>query len=150
MTAILSPAVNTRLRCWSRATGWSAARSPTAMATGSTTFSPSDITAGTHVPVVSDTTAEAAGNISSTFMVLGEIDLGLGDKRDLTSTEERLRALSENCDQLIVRCAADDTVTITGANATGTTQIGDDSFTIYTLGTDGATIIVDDEVNVLT
>jgi len=114
------------------------------------------------------TNTDEAGNASSTYVVLDEtsttavdvgsiglngfnideIDLRLGDQRELTITEQDLRDLSENGDQLVVRGGSDDTVTITGATTSGTTDIGGEAFNVYTLG-DGATVVVDDEINVV-
>ena len=115
------------------------------------------------------TSADAAGNTSSTLVVLDEtatnavdmgsltlngfnideIDLRLGDQRELTITEDQLRALSENGDQLVVRGGADDTVTIAGAQNAGTAQLDGETFQIYTLGS-GANVVVDDEITVIT
>ncbi len=66
----------------------------------------------------------------------------------MTTTEHDLRDLSENGDQLLVRGGSDDTVTITGAASSGTTNIDGETFNVYTLG-DGATVVVDDEINVV-
>lgn len=114
------------------------------------------------------TNTDAAGNASSTYVVLDEtstnaldaaslatsgfnideIDLGLGDQRELTITEEQLVALSQNGDLLIVRGGSDDTVTLTGAEAAGQTQIEGETFNLYTLGTDGASVMIEEDVNV--
>lgn len=114
------------------------------------------------------TNADDAGNASSTYMVLDEttgntvdvanpnligfnideIDLRFGDNSDLTLTEAQIRALSGNSDQVIVRGGADDTVTIAGATASGTTQIDGETFHVYTLGGD-ATVMIDDQINVV-
>ncbi|WP_371223336.1 Ig-like domain-containing protein [Roseovarius sp. 2305UL8-3] len=94
------------------------------------------------------TTAVDVGSISLTGFNIDEIDLRLGDQRELTITEQQLRDLSENGDQLLVRGGSDDTVTITGASASGTTSIEGEVFNVYTLG-DGATVVVDDEINVV-
>lgn len=114
------------------------------------------------------TNTDDAGNASSTYVVLDEtttttvdagsasldgfnietIDLRFGDNSNLTITEAQIKELSENSDQVVVRGGADDTVTITGATASGTTQIDGETFNVYTLG-DDATIVVDDQINVV-
>ena len=107
-----------------------------------------------------------AGNTSGTLMVIDKngsptlhvdhaiasgmnvetIDLTQADV-DLTITEAQIRALSENSDQITVRGGADDQVTITGAVKTGTQTDGmGQSFDVYSLGDDGAVILVDDEI----
>ena len=107
-----------------------------------------------------------AGNASGTLMVIDKngsptlhvdhaiasgmnvetIDLTQADV-DLTITEAQIRALSENSDQITVRGGSDDQVTITGAVKTGTQTDGmGQSFDVYSLGDDGAVILVDDEI----
>ena len=107
-----------------------------------------------------------AGNTSGTLMVIDKngsptlhvdhaiasgmnvetIDLTQADV-DLTITEAQIRALSENSDQITVRGGADDQVTITGAVKTVTQTDGmGQSFDVYSLGDDGAVILVDDEI----
>ena len=115
------------------------------------------------------TGTDDAGNASSTYLVLDEtstntvdagnpnlsnfqietIDLRFGDQSQLTLTEEQVLALSENSDQVVVRGGSDDTVTITGAQRAGSTQINGEDFNIYTLG-DDATVVVDDDISVVT
>ena len=107
-----------------------------------------------------------AGNTSGTLMVIDKngsptlhvdhaiasgmnvetIDLTQADV-ELTITEAQIRALSENSDQITVRGGADDQVTITGAVKTGTqTDAMGQSFDVYSLGDDGAVILMDDEI----
>ena len=95
------------------------------------------------------TTSVDMGSINLNGFNIDEIDLRLGDQRELTITEQQLRDLSDNGDQLVVRGGTDDTVNISGAQSAGTTQIDGETFNVYTLGGD-ATIVVDDEVNVVT
>lgn len=114
------------------------------------------------------TNTDDAGNASSTYVVLDEtttttvdagsasldgfnietIDLRFGDNSELTITEAQIRELSENSDQVVVRGGTDDTVTITGATASGQTEIDGEMFNVYTLGGD-ATIVIDDDINVV-
>ena len=94
------------------------------------------------------TTVVDAGNPNLSSFNIDEIDLRFGDNSELTLTEAQIKALSENSDQVVVRGGADDTVTITGATASGTTTIDGETFNIYTLG-DDATVVVDDQVNVV-
>lgn len=111
------------------------------------------------------TSTDDAGNTSSTYLVLDEtstntvdagnsnlaqfdietIDLRFGDQSQLTITEAQITALSENSDQVVVRGGTDDSVTITGAQAAGTTTLNGEDYNIYTLG-DDATIVIDDDI----
>jgi hypothetical protein len=115
------------------------------------------------------TSSDDAGNTASTYVVLDEtstnavdagnpnlsqfqietIDLRFGDRSELTITEDQLVALSDTSDQLVVRGGSDDTVTVTGAQRAGSTQMHGERFDIYTLG-DDATVVVDDDIDVVT
>lgn len=115
------------------------------------------------------TSTDTAGNDASTYLVLDEtstntvdagnanlapfqietIDLRFGDQSQLSLTEDQVLALSDNSDQVVVRGGADDTVTITGAQRTGSTVLEGEKFDIYTLG-DDATVVVDDDINAAT
>lgn len=115
------------------------------------------------------TSTDTAGNASSTYVVLDEtstntvdagnanlsqfqietIDLRFGDQSELTITEEQILALSDTTDQLVVRGGTDDTVTVTGAQLNGSTQMHGEQFNIYTLG-DDATVVVDSDIDVVT
>ena len=66
---------------------------------------------------------------------------------DLTLTEADINALSGNSDTVIVHGGSDDTLTITGAAATGTETIDGEAYNVYTIGDDGTTLIVDEDVN---
>ncbi|QFT92449.1 hypothetical protein FIU86_06315 [Roseovarius sp. THAF9] len=125
---------------------------------------PASIPDGSQLVV---TGTDAAGNASSTYLVLDEtstntvdagaaglspfqietIDLRFGDQSQLTLTEDQVLALSDNSDQVVVRGGADDTVTIAGAQNPGSTTIDGQGFDIYTLG-DDATVVIDDDINV--
>ncbi|MEO1138255.1 MAG: Ig-like domain-containing protein [Pseudomonadota bacterium] len=114
------------------------------------------------------TSTDDAGNTSSTYLVLDEtntntvdagnpnlsqfqietIDLRFGDQSQLSLTEEQVLALSDNSDQVVVRGGADDNVTITGAQRTGSTVLDGEGYDIYTLG-DDATVVVDEDINVI-
>ncbi|WP_263047927.1 Ig-like domain-containing protein [Roseovarius pelagicus] len=116
------------------------------------------------------TSSDAAGNASSTFVVLDEtdtavvnvsnanlanfqietIDLRFGDQSDLTLTDAQIRGLSDSTDTVVVHGGADDKLTIAGGQQTGQTQVDGQTHDIYTLGNNGATIVVDDDINVIT
>ena len=54
-------------------------------------------------------------------------------------------------DSLLVRGGMDDTLVITGATQTTERRtIDGESYTIYTLGDEGAYLVVNDEINVVT
>ena len=119
---------------------------------------------GSHLIV---TSTDAAGNSSGTYLVLDEsstsvvgmgnanlgnfqiesIDLQFADDSQLTITEAQIKALSTNSDSVVIHGGIDDTVTITGAVKTGSTDIGTQHHDIYTLG--DATLIIDEDINVV-
>ncbi len=130
-------------------------------------FDPS-VAAGTHLVM---TAADDAGNATSTLFVVDElgtnvvnvdrgnldgfdveaIDLQFAEDSSLTLSATQLESLSAHSNRLTIHGGADDTVNIAGATATGTTsEIGGRIFEHYTLGSDGGTLIIDDEINVIT
>lgn len=114
------------------------------------------------------TTTDQAGNASTTYLVLDEVnatDVDLsnpalngfnvetidlssrGASGELTITEEQLLALSDNSDTLTVRGGSDDTLTIQGAQKVTGSPDEPEGFDIYTLG-DDATIVVDEIIKI--
>ncbi|MEI4261828.1 Ig-like domain-containing protein [Roseovarius sp. D0-M9] len=111
------------------------------------------------------TSTDAAGNASSTYVVLDEtdtdivnisnpglhglqieaIDLNFGDQSKLTLTEDIVTRLSETSDTLVVHGGSDDRVTMLGAARGGAAMVDGEAHTIYTLG-DSAQVLVDDEI----
>ncbi|MFD0857750.1 Ig-like domain-containing protein [Roseovarius aquimarinus] len=111
------------------------------------------------------TNTDAAGNASSTYVVLDEtatdivnisnpnlqglqieaIDLSFGDQSKLTLTEDIVKRLSETSDTVVVHGGADDHVTMLGAVRGGSVMVDGASHTIYTLG-DSAQVLLDDEI----
>lgn len=123
----------------------------------------SDVPDGSHLVV---NRVDDAGNSSGTLVVLDdgadasvlghagmaqfnidELNLVHADAVDLTLTEADINALSGNSDTLTVHGGADDTLTITGATAAGTQTINNETYNVYTIGTDGTTVLVDEDVN---
>lgn len=131
---------------------------------GRTLFSfDADVPDGSHLVV---NRVDDAGNSSGTMVVLedgagatvldhaglsqfniDELNLVHADGVDLTLTEADITALSGNSDSVIVHGGSDDTLTITGAAAAGTKTIDGEAYNIYTIGDDGTTLIVDEDVN---
>jgi hypothetical protein len=75
------------------------------------------------------------------------IDLSFLSDATLELTEEQIQGLSENGDTVTIAGESDDTVTVTGATATGETQtIDGQTYDVYTVGDDGATIFVDEDI----
>lgn len=131
---------------------------------GRTLFSfDADVPDGSHLVV---NRVDDAGNSSGTMVVLedgagatvldhaglsqfniDELNLVHADGVDLTLTEADINALSGNSDSVIVHGGSDDTLTITGAAAAGTKTIDGEAYNIYTIGDDGTTLIVDEDVN---
>jgi large repetitive protein len=82
---------------------------------------------------------------------IAAIDLQYAPNADLVITESQLRALAEGTDALVVHGDAQDSVTAIGAQSTGeSVDIGGHSYSIWTLGDAGATLIIDDEITVNT
>ncbi|WP_282093390.1 Ig-like domain-containing protein [Epibacterium ulvae] len=77
------------------------------------------------------------------------LNLDESDNANLTITEADIRALSGDTDTLVVQGSNDDTVTVTGATLTEQRDINGETFNVYTVGTDGATLIVEENVNVV-
>ena len=53
-------------------------------------------------------------------------------------------------DTLTIHGGADDTVTVAGASNTGVTQqIDGQTYNVYTMGNDGATLVIEQDINVI-
>ncbi len=112
--------------------------------------------------------ADAAGNSASTLLIVNNtsatnvdlgrsglanfdfkaIDLTFAPDAHLTINEAQLKNLTGPDHQLIIKGDGDDTVTMTGAEDSGnSTIIGGQTYEIYTLGNDGATILLDDDIH---
>lgn len=136
----------------------------TALGAGQTLFSfDADVPDGSHLVV---NRVDDAGNSSGTMVVLedgadatvldhaglsqfniDELNLVHADGVDLTLTEADINALSGNSDTVIVHGGSDDTLTITGASQSGTKTIDGEAYNVYTIGDDGTTLIVDEDIN---
>lgn len=122
---------------------------------------------GTHLVV---STEDAAGNESDTLIVLDDnttnagtldhagvanfqieaIELDYASDTSLVLTEEQIRELSDTSDSLTIHGGADDQVTIAGATNTGETrEIDGDNYDVYTIGDDGVTLVIDQDINVV-
>ncbi|WP_136439772.1 Ig-like domain-containing protein [Pacificoceanicola onchidii] len=98
----------------------------------------------TDDPLTNEVTmTDALANVLSEFEI-ESIDLDFAEDSHLTITEAQIVALSSNSDTLIVHGGSDDSVTIVGATATGTTQVEGETFNTFTLG--DATILIDDDI----
>ena len=113
---------------------------------------------------------DAAGNISGELVILednatnaGTIDhaglagfdiqslnLDYGNDTNLTLTEAQIRAMSGSTDTLAIQGGTDDQVTVAGASNTGQTQqIDGQTYNVYTIGNDGTTLLIDQDVTVI-
>lgn len=128
----------------------------------------SPISDGTHLVV---TGSDTAGNSASTLLVLENgateatttgnsglsgfdieaLDLGYATGVDLTLSEADIKALSSNSDTVTIHGGDnDDTVRISGATDTGTNQtINGATYDVYTIGTDGTTLVIEDDITVI-
>ena len=128
------------------------------------------ISDGTHLVVSSE---DGAGNSSSTLLVLEDnatevgstghaglsqfnidaLNLDYAADVNLTLTEADINALSDDSNSLTIHGGSvddNDTVTITGATDTGTTQtIDGQTYDVYTIGDDGTTLVIEDDINVI-
>lgn len=128
----------------------------------------SPIPNGSHLVI---TSTDDAGNNTSTLFVLEEsltnavdvrnagldgfnieaIDLQFAEDSQLTLSVADLEALSAASNTLTVHGRVDDTVTILGATDTGEVQeIGGRTYKVYDFGPNGGSVIIDEEINVVT
>ena len=110
---------------------------------------------------------DVAGNHSGTFLALDNpatqavdlspvvnadmqidaIDLNYAEDRSLTLTEAQIMALSPDDHSLTIHGGSDDTVTLTGANRTGSETVDGRSYAVYELG--DARVIIDETVTTI-
>jgi hypothetical protein len=123
---------------------------------------------GSHLVI---TSTDDAGNNTSTLFVLEEaltnavdvrnaaldgfnieaIDLQFAEDSHLTLTVADLQALSAASNTLTVHGGIDDTVTILGATNTGEIEdIGGRTYKVYDFGPNGGSVIIDEDINVVT
>lgn len=116
--------------------------------------------------VINDT--DAAGNEQSTLYLRSTADVVVDLNReglqgfdfgtiDLTSsqatlslTEAQINSLTGSDHQMAIRGDADDHVNIAGAVAGAHQVVNGESYTLYTLGSSGASVLVDDDIHVNT
>ena len=112
-------------------------------------------------------TEDAAGNESSTLFIVNNtssstvdlsraglqgfdfstIDLSVAPTASLTITEAQIRSLTGADHKITIAGGADDTVTMTGAVDTGANATIDGNvYSVYTLGNQGTTILLDDDI----
>ena len=121
---------------------------------------------GTHLVVSS---SDDAGNQSDTLLVLDDnvtnagtlnhaalggfniegIELDYASDANLTLTESQIRELSDTSDTLTIHGGTDDSVTVQGATLTGqTVDIEGETYDVYTVGDDGVTLVIDQDITV--
>ncbi|CRL10737.1 hypothetical protein NIT7321_01585 [Phaeobacter italicus] len=125
---------------------------------------------GTHLVL---SRSDAVGNTSSTLVIfddnatnsgtldhakLGDfnidnLDLQFSTDVQLTLSEADIKALSNNSDTLTIHGSDNDNdrITLTGGNATsaGTRVVDGELYNVYTIGNDGTTLVVDNDVQVI-
>lgn len=127
----------------------------------------SPIPDGSHLLV---TTEDAGGNTNSTLFVqeetgtnavnltgsglndtdIGAIDLQFAEDSELVLTAELLEGLSDYTNTLTVHGHADDSVTMNGAVSTGQSKVIEgQSYDIYSLGDEGGTVTIDEDITVI-
>ncbi len=116
------------------------------------------------------TSTDTAGNQGATLFVLDQagtnlvnlhntgldrfnietIDLRAAKNAELTLTETDLKDLAQTSDTVTILGGSDDTVTITGAVNTGGVQtIDHQTYHVYSLGTEGASLIIHEDIHVI-
>jgi len=98
------------------------------------------------------TTASTLDHASLGQFNIDELDLGAASNVSLVLTEADIKALSENSDTLTIHSGStpgDDSVTVTGATLEGTRNVDGENYNVYTVGTDGATLVIDQDVTVI-
>ncbi len=122
---------------------------------------------GTHLVIAS---TDDAGNQSDTLLVLDDnvtnagtldhaaagnfniegIELDYASDANLTLTEAQIKELSDTSDTLTIHGGSDDQITVTDATKTNqTVDIEGEAYDVYTVGNDGVTLIVDQDINVI-
>lgn len=115
------------------------------------------------------TNVDALNNTSSTLLVLednattastldhaalagfniDELDFATTANVQLELDEATINALSENSDTLTIHSGDnDDSVTVTDATLSGTRNVGGEAYNVYTVGDDGTTLVVDQDITV--
>jgi large repetitive protein len=133
---------------------------------GETTYSfgTNRVPDGTYLVI---NTQDAADNESSTLFIVNNtsssvvdlsrsglqefdfstIDLNFAASASLTITETQIRGLTGADHKITIAGGADDTVTMTGAVDTGeNVTIANQVYSVYTLGNQGTTILLDDDI----
>lgn len=123
---------------------------------------------GSHLVITAE---DAAGNSTASLFVLEEsltntvdihkaglsgfnieeINLQFAEDSELTLTVQDLEQLCSHSNRLTVHGGEDDTVTVIGATLTGdTAEIDGRTYRIYDYGHNGGTLIIDEEIHVVT
>lgn len=103
--------------------------------------------------LVVDDDATNAGTVEhaaiGNFQIQG-IELDYAADVHLTLTENQIKELSDTSDTLTIHGGSDDTVNVTGAQTTGdTVRIEGEDYDVYTIGDDGVSLVIDQDINVV-
>ncbi len=126
---------------------------------------PTDVPDGSRLVI---TGTDTAGNTADSLLILEDavsgnildnagfsgfnietLELDESADANITISEDDIKALSVNTDTLVVHGGSDDTITVTGVTAQETRTIDGENFNVYTVGSDGTTLIVEEDVNVI-
>lgn len=133
-------------------------------------YLPDDLPDGKHLVI---TNTDAAGNRASTLLALDKglpdaidlanpglaamdieaIDLRFAEDSTLTIDSDLLEGLSANSNSLVIHGTADDSVTIDTSNGarltyTGSRTINNEGYSVYSLGSEGGELIIDEHINI--
>jgi len=81
---------------------------------------------------------------------IGSINLSLAEDSQLTITADDLESLSSNSNTVRINGGSDDTVNIQGAVRANTTEtINGQTFDVYSLGNEGGSLVINEDINVI-
>ncbi len=95
------------------------------------------------------TTASTLNHAALGGFNIDELDLASTANVHLQLDEATINALSENSNTLTIHSADnDDAVTVTDATLAGTRNVGGEAYNVYTVGDDGTTLVIDQDISV--
>lgn len=95
-------------------------------------------------------TDSTLGHIGLADFDLQAVNLEYGEATSLVLSEDDIKSLSDSTNTLTIHGGDDDSVTISGAVETGEVrEIDGGTYNVYTLGDDGTTLVIEDDINVI-
>lgn len=95
------------------------------------------------------TTASTLNHAALGGFNIDELDLASTANVHLQLDEATINALSENSNSLTIHSGdSDDAVTVTDATLAGTRNVDGEAYNVYTVGDDGTTLVIDQDISV--